>query len=278
MVAASKMRKAQQAALDGAPVRAAAEPHSARWPTTRAIDFTHPLLEEREVEEARVILISTDKGLCGALNTNLFRARGDSSIRSTTVFITAGRKARAVRRAHAARSSSPSFRTATRRAFPKRGRSRSSGTRPVPERRGGQGASRRHSLRQHADAGADAVEFLPVGDIKGLHGFRRRSDEAALAADTTEFLFEPERRRRPQLPAAALSQHLQSIQCCSNAKASEHSARMVAMKNATDNAEAADQGPDARIQQAAPGDTSPRNCSKSPARQMRDELGRHRFV
>ena len=38
-----------------------------------------------------------------------------------------------------------------------------------------------------------------------------------------------------------------------NAKASEQSARMVSMKNATDNANQPDQGFDPRIQQAAPG-------------------------
>ena len=73
MVAASKMRKAQQAAIAAAAVRAAALPHPAQRDDARPIDFTHPLLEVREVRKRAVILVAADKGLCGALNTNVFR-------------------------------------------------------------------------------------------------------------------------------------------------------------------------------------------------------------
>src|SRR5215472_2003988 len=91
MVAASKMRKAQEAALAGRPfVRLLYRIQ--REATTRVIDFRHPLLEAREVRKRAVILIGADKGLCGALNSNLFRlaARFDPQ---STIFITAGRKA-----------------------------------------------------------------------------------------------------------------------------------------------------------------------------------------
>ena len=54
--------------------------------------FTHPLLEVREVRKQAVILIGTDQGLCGALNSNVFRLAAQFDPRST-VFITAGRKA-----------------------------------------------------------------------------------------------------------------------------------------------------------------------------------------
>ena len=46
----------------------------------------------REVKKRAVILIASDKGLCGALNSNLFRLAGRFDPHST-VFITAGRKA-----------------------------------------------------------------------------------------------------------------------------------------------------------------------------------------
>ena len=59
---------------------------------TRRVDFTHPLLEVREVRKRAVILIAADKGLCGALNTNVFRLAAQFDP-ATTVFITAGRKA-----------------------------------------------------------------------------------------------------------------------------------------------------------------------------------------
>ena len=91
MVAASKMRKAQQAAIDVRPfVRLLYRIQ--RTATTRAIDFTHPLLEAREVRKRAIILVAADKGLCGALNSNVFRLAGRYDPQST-VFITAGRKA-----------------------------------------------------------------------------------------------------------------------------------------------------------------------------------------
>src|SRR4030095_10734409 len=72
MVAASKMRKAQQAALEGRPfVRLVYRIQ--REANTRMGEFRHPLLEVREVRKRAVILVGADKGLCGALNSNLFR-------------------------------------------------------------------------------------------------------------------------------------------------------------------------------------------------------------
>ena len=63
-----------------------------REATTRMGEFTHPLLELREVRKTAVILIGADKGLCGPLNNNLFRLAAEFDPQST-VFITAGRKA-----------------------------------------------------------------------------------------------------------------------------------------------------------------------------------------
>ncbi len=62
MVASSKMQKAQQAAVRGRPFAEMANlvmDHAAEG----AEDFTHPLLEEREVHKKAVIVVSTDKGL-----------------------------------------------------------------------------------------------------------------------------------------------------------------------------------------------------------------------
>ena len=73
MVAASKMRKAQQAALDRTRPFVQLLYRIQREATTHAGDFTHPLLEVREVRKRAVILVGADKGLCGALNSNLFR-------------------------------------------------------------------------------------------------------------------------------------------------------------------------------------------------------------
>ena len=91
MVAASKMRKAQDAALAGRPFVHLLY-RIQREATTRMGDFSHPLLQVREVRRRAVILIGADKGLCGALNSNLFRLAAEFDPEST-LFITAGRKA-----------------------------------------------------------------------------------------------------------------------------------------------------------------------------------------
>src|ERR1051326_5011887 len=91
MVAASKMRRAQQAALAGRPYAALMNSVLAQV-TYNAGDFTHPLTEKRETRKRAVIIISTDKGLCGALNSNLMREASKFD-RNASIFVTAGRKA-----------------------------------------------------------------------------------------------------------------------------------------------------------------------------------------
>ena len=91
MIAAAKMRKAQQRALDARPyarmlnrVLVSLSKHTE--------DELHPLLQIRPVKHTLVYVVSTDKGLCGGLNTNLLREVQpfDSA---TTSFIASGKKA-----------------------------------------------------------------------------------------------------------------------------------------------------------------------------------------
>src|SRR3954466_11603133 len=72
MVASSKMRRAQMAALAGRPYAALMNDVLASV-SAHAGDFAHELMEVRPVRKRGVIVVSTDKGLCGALNTNLLR-------------------------------------------------------------------------------------------------------------------------------------------------------------------------------------------------------------
>ncbi|PYI83772.1 MAG: F0F1 ATP synthase subunit gamma, partial [Verrucomicrobia bacterium] len=64
MVAASKMRKAQLAALAGRPYATLMNEVLAEV-TTNAGDFMHPLTERRPLKKRAVVVVSTDKGLCG---------------------------------------------------------------------------------------------------------------------------------------------------------------------------------------------------------------------
>src|SRR3979409_1092937 len=72
MVAASKMRKAQNLALAGRPYSTLMNRVLVSL-QQRTDSKLHPLLQVREVKKELVVVISTDKGLAGALNTNLFR-------------------------------------------------------------------------------------------------------------------------------------------------------------------------------------------------------------
>lgn len=73
MVAASKMRKAQDRMQ-------ASRPYAKRIRTVISnlasgrLEYKHPYLIEREPKTVGLIVISTDRGLCGGLNSNLFKA------------------------------------------------------------------------------------------------------------------------------------------------------------------------------------------------------------
>src|SRR4051812_30178713 len=84
MVASSKMRRAQMAALAGRPYAALMNDVLANV-SAQAGDFSHALMEVRPVRKRAVIIVSTDKGLCGALNTNLLRETAKFD-KETTVY------------------------------------------------------------------------------------------------------------------------------------------------------------------------------------------------
>ena len=232
MVAASKMRKAQQAALAARPF-ARLLYRIQRNATGRARNFTHPLLEVRDVRRTAVILIAADKGLCGALNTNVFRLAAQFDPAST-LYITAGRKA-------------AQFVARTRRQL---AAEFAYGDTPTfPEARAIAALARDLFLKREVDRvqivttrfvntltqEPVAIEYLPVGEITGLR-IPGLAPEEAHGADGEDALFEPD-------AGAVLNYllgHYLNIYVyfvLLNAKASEQSARMVSMKNATDSAE-----------------------------------------
>src|SRR5919199_4206724 len=92
MVAASKMRRAQQHALAGRPYAGLMNRVLVSL-QKRTDPKLHPLLQVREVKRELVIVISTDKGLAGALNTNLLREAAQFDAAKTD-YVVVGRKAR----------------------------------------------------------------------------------------------------------------------------------------------------------------------------------------
>jgi F-type H+-transporting ATPase subunit gamma len=231
MVAASRMGKAQEGALTTRPF-AQLLYRIQRHATKHAGDFTHPLLEVRPVRKRAVILFGTDKGLCGALNSNLFRLAAQFDP-ATTLFIAAGtRAAQFIAATHGQLAAEFTFSDSPR--FDE--------ARPIAA------LARDLFLKREVDQvqviatrfvntmtqDASVFDFLPIGDIKQLD-VAGAAPEADVARDVPEFLFE----FSAEEVLGYLFGHYLNIyvyRVMLEAKASEQSARMVAMKSATDNA------------------------------------------
>jgi F-type H+-transporting ATPase subunit gamma len=233
MVAAAKMRKAQQAALVGRPYAKLLNVMMAEA-ATGTVGFDHPLMQVRPVNKRAVIVVGSDRGLCGGLNGNIFRevAKLDKNI---TVFVTAGKKAslfiaRTKRNLAAEFSYKDTPEFAEARAISK--------------------FVQQLFLKGEVDAvdiiyprfintltqQPTLVPFLPMGKLSAVTAGLNAPKEDLMSHDTDEiFEFEPDEETvLGQLLPHSLN--FQMHQILLETKASEQSARMVAMKNATDNA------------------------------------------
>ena len=229
MVAASKMRKAQQAAING---RDYAQLMNRVIVSLRdTVDpAAHPLLARREVKRELVLLLSTDKGLCGALNTNLFR-EAMAFDPETTSFVSVGRKG-------------TQFLTRMRRTmladFPLRDRPNFLETKAISK----------FCIEKFLDGSVDKVTVLfpmfvntlsqipkamPLLPLTSFEEIGLTNEYGAAPALEGGILFEPDASQVLEaiLPAYV---HFGVYQTLLGTRASEQSARMVAMKSATDNA------------------------------------------
>ncbi len=234
MVAAAKMRKAQQVAVAG---RAYAEllAKVLRSVAAGAEEGAHELLAAREVKKELVLVISTDKGLCGALNTNLLRevAKFDPA---KTIFVACGRKGLQYL-ARANRTIAAEFELRDAPGFLE--------TKAVAK----------FCMEKFVSGEVDKVTvaftdfvntltqtptvktILPITSLEVTAGIGGAQETAQVSddGDATEYSFEPGIR---DVLSAVLPHHVyfQVYQMALDSRASEHSARMVAMKSATDNA------------------------------------------
>ena len=234
MVAASKMRRAQQTALAGRPYATLMNQMLGEV-TANSGEFNHPLIEKRTEGKTVLVVVSTDKGLCGGLNTNLLREASKSDV-DTTIFVSVGRKASQFV-ARTKRELSAEFTYKDIPAF--------ADARAVSKYLQDlylEGEVKQidvlftnfvSTLVQHPERRT----FLPVGEITGIEaGIEGEKSETKLEQSALEFQFEPD---AGDVLGNLLPHYLnyQVYQFLLESKASEHSARMVAMKSATDNAE-----------------------------------------
>jgi F-type H+-transporting ATPase subunit gamma len=232
MVAASKMRKAQQHALAGRPYAGLMNKVLVSL-RARTDPTQHPLLNVRPLKKELVLIISTDKGLAGALNTNLFReaARFEPE---KTAYVVAGRKAR-------------QFLVRTRREMLADFELKDAPTFVETK------AVSKYCTEKFLNHEVDKVSVLYTHFVNTINQrpvvrtllpitkfeLAQAEGEGPAAADGEDpmvgYEFEPtaEAVLDTMLPYYIQYEVFQMIL---DARASEHSARMVAMKNATDNA------------------------------------------
>ncbi len=232
MVAASKMRKAQQHALEGRPYAALMNKVLVSL-QKRTNPRLHPLLDVRPLKKELVLIISTDKGLCGALNTNLFREAANFD-QTKTAFVVSGKKARQFI-ARTKRELLADFELKDSPSFVE--------SKPLSK------FCLEKFLRREADKvsvlfthfintisqRAVVQTLLPISSFDLPKGVS--TEEANEDLDPMlDYVFEP---KAEELLGVVLPYYIQFqvFQMILDARASEHSARMVAMKNATDNAE-----------------------------------------
>jgi F-type H+-transporting ATPase subunit gamma len=236
MVAASKMRKAQMRALSGRPYAEELAKILAALGKAGSSDELHPLLQERkEVKRELVIVISTDKGLCGALNTNLLRELNKFDAAKTT-FVAVGRKG-AQYLGRLKRDLAAEFELKEAFTFLE---CKQASKFAIEKFLSGEVDKVTvaftdfiSTLRQEPTLKVILpVQNFELTELEGAHGTAKKTEAAA---STTEYLFEPS--------AGGVLEHLVPhyvhfavYQMVLESRASEHSARMVAMKNATDNA------------------------------------------
>ena len=231
MVAASKMRKAQQYALAGRPYSELMNRVLVSL-KSRTDPLLHPLLQIRPTRKELVLVISTDKGLAGALNTNLMREAAVFDA-AKTAYVTAGRKAR-------------QFIARTRRELLADFQLKDAPT--ILETK----AISKFCVEKFLSGDVDKVTVLythfvntinqkpVVQTLLPISQFAFRVSPAGAAPNEPAdpmlaYIFEPSAQAVLDFMLPYYVQY-QVFQMILDARASEHSARMVAMKNATDNA------------------------------------------
>jgi F-type H+-transporting ATPase subunit gamma len=73
MVAAAKLRKAQSRVESSRPYASKMQSMLDNLTKAAAV-IDHPLFEKREVKRVAIVIISSDRGLCGSYNSNIIRA------------------------------------------------------------------------------------------------------------------------------------------------------------------------------------------------------------
>jgi F-type H+-transporting ATPase subunit gamma len=234
LVAAAKMKKAQDQANQG---RAYTELMNKILVSLKESveEGSHPFFCEGSGNKVLVLLMTTDKGLCGALNTNLLKKLLNTDLGTEVDVVTIGRKgSQALAR----------LRKALIADFPIKDPAKFAELRPV-----GQYIQEQYKTGEYkrvfvafnnfintVTIEPSVEQLLPINPVT-LGGKRNYEGDVAEvdATNIPDYTFEPSSK---EVFATILPQYVNDVmfQMLLESRASEHSSRMVAMKNATDNA------------------------------------------
>ena len=238
LVAAAKMKKAQDQATNG---RAYAETMNKILVALRdaAEEGSHPYFAAGTGSKTLVVVIASDKGLCGALNTNLFKKLLAANLQGDCEYVTIGRKAsQALSR----------LRKTLVADFPIKDPAKFVDLRAVgnfvQEKFRSGGYSKVlvvfNNFINTVTVVPTVEQLLPVdtvtlGGKRSFEGMGSGGEVKETSTDVPEYTFEP---NAAAVFDSILPQYVNNTlyQMLLEARASEHSSRMVAMKNATDNA------------------------------------------
>ncbi|MDA8991415.1 ATP synthase F1 subunit gamma [Opitutales bacterium] len=233
MVATSKMKKAQDAAKSGRPYALLLSDIIISI-ADEFEEITQSYYVQRPIKHRGILVVGTDKGLCGALNSNLFRKLND--VDNSAKFIAVGRRASQFL-GRTQRDLLADFTLPDKPTF--------SDVRKIVD----------FLLRSYDDGTIDTIEILyssfvntlrqepellrlfPLNDLDEMNAkLHERFGvlDHQVPKDNREILIENRDKLLSELASLYLKQEI--FQLILESQASEHSARMVAMKTATDNA------------------------------------------
>ncbi len=238
LVAAAKMKKAQDQATNGRPYADLMNKVLVSL-KERAEENAHPYFAPGSGGKTLVLVITTDKGLCGALNTNLLRKVSQSGYDATAEYVTIGRKGAA---------SLGRLKKNLLADFPLKDPARFAELRTV-----GKFIQEKYLTGEYVRVmvafnnfvntvtSVPSIEqLLPINPVtlggkRSYEGMGTGEIADASKGPVVDYTFEP---TAADVFNSVLPQYVNNTlyQMLLEARAAEHSSRMVAMKNATDNA------------------------------------------
>ncbi len=229
MVAASKMRRAQESSKASGPYSNAAS-QLLTYLASQNVTDNHPYFEKRNVKKRLFIVVASDKGLAGAYNSNIFREyarqlREDENMGIENLTITVGRRATRFASRLKSVELQGAYENVPDRDFARELRSIVN-----------------TAIEAFTSGEVDAVDVIFTefeNAVKQNVKIQRLLPAGYAYTPVSEYVSEAKYEPSPKVVLDAVAYRLiesQIFQVLLDARASEHSMRMVAMKNATDNA------------------------------------------